>query len=61
MAKIANRTLKQGKNTRRLATSTTPGMIVKVGAAVPDVGAAPTQAQHNALLAALRTAGVILP
>lgn len=31
------------------------------GAAVPDVGAAPTQAQFNALLASLRTAGVIAP
>lgn len=31
------------------------------GPAVPDVGAAPSQAQFNALLASLRTAGVIAP
>lgn len=59
--KIPNRTLPQGKSGRRLATSTHPGLLIKQGAAVADVGAAPTQAQFNALLASLRSAGVILP
>lgn len=30
-------------------------------AAIPDAGAAPTQAQFNLVLAALRTKGIILP
>lgn len=59
--KLANRALPQGKNTRRLATPTHPGLLAKAGAAVADVGAAPTQAQFNTLLASLRSAGAILP
>lgn len=43
-----------------LATTTTPG-LVKQAAAVADAVAAPTQAEYNALLAALRAAGVLAP
>lgn len=59
--KIAKSSLSQGKASRRLATTTNPGLLAKQGAAVADVGAAPTQAQFNALLASLRSAGVIAP
>lgn len=59
--KLTNRVLPQGRNTRRLATNTHPGMLAKQGASVPNVAAAPTQAEFNALLASLRSAGAILP
>lgn len=42
------------------ATTAVAG-LVKQGVAVPNAVAAPTQAEFNALLASLRTAGVILP
>ena len=42
------------------ATTTTAG-IVRQGVAVPNAVAAPTKAEFDALLASLRTAGVIAP
>ena len=39
-------------------TATARGGVLRQ-AAIPDVAAAPTQAQHNAVLAALRAAGII--
>lgn len=37
------------------------GFVANVGAAIPDIGGAPTQADHNAVLAVLRAIGAIAP
>lgn len=42
------------------ATTSVRGLVLQ-GAAVPNAAAAPTQAEFNALVAALRAAGIIAP
>ncbi|CAI1023839.1 head fiber protein [Serratia proteamaculans] len=50
-----------GKPTTFAPPAATASVVggVKQGAAVADAAAAPTQAEYNALLASLRTAGII--
>lgn len=42
------------------SSGTTRGTVL-IQPAIPNVAAAPTQAEHNAVLAALRAAGIIAP
>lgn len=63
---IENGTLQIGTtSTTAMAGNRTPTSTIRGGvlqqAQFPDIGAAPTQANFNALLAALRSAGVIAP
>lgn len=53
-------TAKAGNYTPPNATTSVRGVVLQ-GVAVANAAAAPTQAEYNALLASLRTAGVIAP